>query len=229
MIKQIITQGIVLKRTNFQEADRILTLLTSDQGKVRLLAKGVRKSKSKLAGGVELLSISEIGFITGKGDIGTLTTARLERHFGNIVTDINRTTMAYDILKLLDKTTEDNVDSDYFHLLEQSLAALNDGLEPELLKLWCDVQLLKISGHSPNLKTDTANQPLAGNQNYNFDIEAMSFHTHPHGPYGAGHIKLLRLCHSQSAENLGQVLGIDNYLASTRQLVNTVRRHILHV
>jgi DNA repair protein RecO (recombination protein O) len=45
MKNQIITTAIVLARTEFQEADRILTLLTPDQGKLRAIAKGVRRAK----------------------------------------------------------------------------------------------------------------------------------------------------------------------------------------
>jgi DNA repair protein RecO (recombination protein O) len=46
------TQGVVLTRINYAEADRILTVLTEDFGKVSLIAKGTRKEKSKLAGGI---------------------------------------------------------------------------------------------------------------------------------------------------------------------------------
>src|ERR1700676_1640031 len=49
-INQIITTGIVLRRINYMEADRIITILTPDYGKLTLFAKGVRKANSKLAG-----------------------------------------------------------------------------------------------------------------------------------------------------------------------------------
>lgn len=47
------TRAIVLRRTNYGETDRILNLLTPE-GKKSVLAKGVRREKSKLAGGIEL-------------------------------------------------------------------------------------------------------------------------------------------------------------------------------
>ncbi|MDO8591465.1 MAG: DNA repair protein RecO, partial [bacterium] len=71
-MNRYVTQGIVLSRTDFGEADRILTFLTNDHGKVRAIAKGVRKSKSKLAGGIELFSISDLTLIIGRGEINTL-------------------------------------------------------------------------------------------------------------------------------------------------------------
>lgn len=49
------TQAVVLRRTNYGEADRILQLLTPD-GRRSVMARGVRKEKSKLAGGVELFA-----------------------------------------------------------------------------------------------------------------------------------------------------------------------------
>ena len=51
-MKQFISTGIVLARTDFGEADRILTMLSPDFGKLHLIAKGVRKERSKLAGGI---------------------------------------------------------------------------------------------------------------------------------------------------------------------------------
>lgn len=65
-MKTISTQAIVLKRSNYREADRILRVITPDRGKISLIAKAVRKPKSKLAGGIELFSVNEISYIEGK-------------------------------------------------------------------------------------------------------------------------------------------------------------------
>ena len=59
-MNRISTRSIILTRINYAEADRIITFLTPSNGKVRAIAKGVRKAKSKLAGGIELFSISDI-------------------------------------------------------------------------------------------------------------------------------------------------------------------------
>ena len=53
------TRAIVLKRTNYGEADRILQLLTT-YGKRNVIAKSVRREKSRMAGGIELFSICEV-------------------------------------------------------------------------------------------------------------------------------------------------------------------------
>src|SRR6476620_6614066 len=106
-MNQLKTTGIILQRTAYGESDRIITFLTPDQGKVRAIAKGVRKQKSKMAGGLELFSISELQYIKGRGDISTLTSTRLQKHFGTIVHDLNRTNMGYEILRTIHKVTED--------------------------------------------------------------------------------------------------------------------------
>jgi DNA repair protein RecO (recombination protein O) len=51
-MRQFRTQAIILNRTDYGEADRIISFLTPDHGKVKAIAKAVRKSKSKLAGGI---------------------------------------------------------------------------------------------------------------------------------------------------------------------------------
>ena len=97
------TQGVILARINYAEADRILTVLTRDFGKVSLIAKGTRKEKSKLAGGIELFSVSDIGFVEGKGDLGTLTAARLTKQYNSFFNDLTKIEFGYNCLKLINK------------------------------------------------------------------------------------------------------------------------------
>ena len=59
------TLGYVLRRTNYGEADRILNIITR-QGKISAIAKGVRKSKSKLAGNIEIFSLIDFNIHQGK-------------------------------------------------------------------------------------------------------------------------------------------------------------------
>ncbi|MBI1952219.1 DNA repair protein RecO [Candidatus Saccharibacteria bacterium] len=188
------TTAIVLNRTDFGEADRILTFLTHDHGKVRAIAKGVRKSKSKLAGGVELFSVSDLTLIVGRGEINTLISSRLVRHYGNIVKNIDSTSLAYELLKTINRATEDEPEPAYFKLLDQSLAALDDkDLDINLIKLWFDMQLLKLAGHIPNLHSSSAGVKLANSKTYNVDLEQMSFEPANRGPLSANHIKFMRL------------------------------------
>lgn len=191
-MNRLTTSGLILSRTNFGEADRILTVLTPDHGKLRLMAKGVRRARAKLAGSVELFSVSDLTYIRGRGDIGTLVSARLKSHYKNIIKDINRVNAGYEMLKLIDKNTEDEIETGYFDLLSGSLAALDDlELSLPLVELYFKANLLKIAGHSPNLETDASGQPLSADKTYAYDPSNASFVGK--GEYSADHIKFLRL------------------------------------
>ncbi len=197
MKNQIITTGIVLARTDFREADRILTLLTPDQGKLKVIAKGVRRPRSKLAGGIELLSVSSLTVLPGRGDMGTLVSSRLIRHFGNIVQDINRTMLSYEFMKRMNHVTEDAAGEEYFLILQRTLEALDDlEFSPDLTELWFSMQLLNVTGHMPNLQTDTAGHKLQPEEQYLFDFEHMAFRAQKGAPFVANHIKLLRLAYA---------------------------------
>jgi len=196
-MNQITTKGIVLSRTDFGEADRIITLLTSDHGKLRLMAKGVRRVKSKLAGGIELFSVSDITFIRGRGDIGTLASARLQRHYGTIVKDIERTMLGYDLIKQLHKATEDEAEPEYFELLEQAFAALDHpALSLGIIRVWFAAQLLRLGGHTPNLQTEASGEKLKVDAEYEFSFDDAAFAQRPGGNFRADDIKFLRLLFS---------------------------------
>lgn len=225
-MKQKVTVGIVLARTNYGEADRILTILTSDQGKIRLLAKGVRRIKSRLAGGIELFSINDITLIEGRGDLGTLISARVFRNYGEIVKDVNRTMFTYDVLKQLNKLTEDTPEQEYFTVLARTLQAINNPLNSlDAIALWLHMQLLRLSGHSPNLLQDSEGNKLESTKSYMFNFETMYFDDAVSGPFSADHIKLLRLSESaNSAVKVAQVQGADSILPSLVQLTKTMLR-----
>lgn len=194
-MKQVVVRGIVLGRVNFGEADRILTVLTQQQGKIRLLAKGVRRVKSRLAGGVELFSVTSLTYIDGRSEIKTLISSRLEDYYAHIVTDLERTQMAYEAMKVLNKTVEADADSDFFDLLKTTLAALDDlSLSLEIVQVWFYLQLLSLMGHSPNLHNDVKGVALVQAPGFSFSFEDMAFSAHEHGPFTAQHVKMLRLC-----------------------------------
>ncbi|HVU59823.1 MAG TPA: DNA repair protein RecO [Candidatus Saccharimonadales bacterium] len=216
--------GIVLKRTNYGEADRIVTMVTPDQGKLRLMARGVRRVKSKLAGGIELFSVSELTYIRGRGDIGTLVSARLSRHYGRITGDLRRVQLGYDLIKTLDKITEDAPEPAYFHLLEHAFAALDDvTIDEAIISLWFDAQLLRLGGHGPNLQTDTAGSKLIADGTYAFDYNAMAFRPVAGGPFEAAAIKFLRLTFAGCAPKVLQnVQGSATLAAGCIPLVRSI-------
>lgn len=232
-MKQLNTTGIILSRTDYGEADRILTLLTPNYGKLRLMARGVRRVKSKLAGGIELFSISDITFIRGRGELGTLVSTRLIKHYGHIVQDLNRTMLAYDLIKQLNRITEDEAEAAYFDLLQGVFAALDDPrVTPELTKSWFLAQLLAMGGHRPNLETDSNGQKLQADKTYDFSLEHMYFvpaGRETGGRFTASHIKFLRLLFGpHQAKVLAHIQGADGLLQDTVPLVQGTANISLH-
>ncbi len=224
------TTAIVLTRVDYGEADRILTVLTPDAGKLSLMAKGVRRVKSKLAGGIELFSTSEISYIPGRGSISTLVSSRLIRHYGGIVQDIDRTMLGYELIKLLHKVTEDEPEADYYELLKQAFSVL-DGqtVSVDFTRVWFSAQLLRLAGHTPNLQTDVAGVKLLAEKMYRFDYDATAFSDHPEGDYGANEIKFLRLLFSAAQpEKICSVENASRYIALSTPLVQTLRQLHLH-
>lgn len=227
-MRAILTKGIVLARTNFQEADRIITVLTPDQGKLRLMAKGVRRPKSKLAGGIELFSVGELSYLPGRKELGTLVSSRLEQHYGDIVQDINRTMFGYDVLKRFNKITEEVVEADYFHLLVAILEGLNQlDIPLEVVEMWAGLQLLKLTGQAPNLETDVAGQKLSADQAYDFSFDDMSFVAREGSAFTAPLIKVLRLALLTDLPALMRVQGIDAQAVAGAPLVRTMLKFTL--
>lgn len=186
-------KGIILSRTDFGERDRILTVLLKENGKARLVAKGVRTAKSKMAGGIELFSESQLGFIQGRSEMFTLTSSRLVRHFGCIVEDYNKTELAYDILRTVNKTVDDGAGQEYYSLVLCSLEYLdNKNLTRPTVAIWFYLNLLELMGISINLKTDKNGKTLEEAEKYSFDKEDSCFYPNNSGVFSKDLIKLLR-------------------------------------
>jgi DNA repair protein RecO len=226
----IVTQGIVLRRTNYGEADRIVQFLTPDQGKISVVAKGVRRLKSKMAGGVELFSVSSLSFIKGRSELGTLVSARLQTHYGNITKDITRVQLGYDLIKLLNATVEDDAEPAYFNLLHMTFAALDDlELPADLVRIWFSARMLQETGHMPNTKTTMDGQPLRADKTYDFNLDDMAFMEHPGGAFGQNEIKFMRLLFSDaSVKVLSAVENADAYVELIFPLMRIMTANYLH-
>lgn len=211
------TTGIVIARVSYGEADRIVTMLTPDHGKISLMVKGARRAKSRLAGGVELFSISEIVFMAGKSSLHTLVSARLEEHFAKITADITRTMFGYEVLKIINKITEEDAETAYYELLGGTLVGLNTlSIPVELVRVWFDAQLLMVTGHMPNFTTDRTGKKLSPDETYMFDFDSMSLSRAENGVYGPAEIKFCRLLLGpHKPASLASIVGVSS-------LVNTV-------
>ncbi len=100
------TEGLILKRSNFGEADRVLTVLTDRLGKISVIARGVRKITSRRAGNIELLNRVKLHLFKGKNY--TLTEAESLETFPVLKDNLILSTTAFHILELVDRLTREN-------------------------------------------------------------------------------------------------------------------------
>lgn len=186
------TRAIVLRRTNYGEADRILNILTP-QGKKAVMAKGVRKEKSRLAGGIEMFSISDVVIHEGRGEFAILTSAKMNKFFNNLLRDYARMEAASFMIKKVSRAAEAVDSPEYFEILLQCFEALNLGQNVELIKAWFLLNLVRTSGEQINLYTDIDGEKLIEGENYSWDTVEKSLKKMERGKISTNEIKMLRL------------------------------------
>jgi DNA repair protein RecO (recombination protein O) len=142
------TQGIVIKRMNFGEADRILTILTERFGKVRAIAKGVRKSKSKLAGSLEPFMSLDMQLHEGK-TFFIVTGAEISEEFSHIHNDLEKISRCFYIGELLDSfIEEDHKTIQVFELFLEALRSVENGGGNFWLRVF-ELKLIESAGFRP--------------------------------------------------------------------------------
>lgn len=165
-------EGIILKRRNLGETDRILTVLTHQKGKISVLAKGVRRITSRRSGNVELLNRSILYLHQAKSFL-ILTEAQTIDTYQKLKMDLTLSTYAFHIIELVDKLTAENQENRilYEHLVNvlqrlsrnprqilvrafeakiltnQGFESFKEGLLKKLENLsWDEIEKLKING-----------------------------------------------------------------------------------
>ncbi|MFZ1250704.1 MAG: DNA repair protein RecO [Candidatus Microsaccharimonas sp.] len=213
------TQAVVLRRTNYGEADRVVQLLTPE-GRRSVMARGVRKEKSKLAGGIELFAVSDVVIGEGKGDLGVLTSAKLEHFYRHILEDYDRLQFGYQSIKLVAKASETVNEPEWFDLLVETLAGLDVLTIPlPLLQAWFYSRYASLLGHELNLELDVNGTKLQPDMTYRYDSAEQGLRPLQTGEITGDHIKLLRLIQNRPLSVLVQVGGIGVLLPECLRIV----------
>jgi DNA repair protein RecO (recombination protein O) len=145
------TEGIVLRRHNFGEADRLLTIFTPWLGKIRVLAKGVRKPTSRKAGHVELFTYSRLLVAKGR-NLDIVTQAETIDPFLRVKGELERTSCAYYVAELVDRfTAEGEENKRLFDLLLNTLSWLGEAEDTGLVLRYFELHLLDRVGYRPQL------------------------------------------------------------------------------
>jgi len=144
------TSGIVLKGTNYGEADKILTVLSERLGKIKVIAKGVRRIKSHLAGSLEPFMLVDLQLHEGR-TFYIASGARIENDFPKIHSGLEKTAKAFFLGELVDKFVEENHPvPDIFELLYQALSFLEHNNRDLAIRAF-ELKIIEAAGFNPEL------------------------------------------------------------------------------
>lgn len=211
MPKDLKTHAYVLRRTNYGEADRIINLITP-VGKISAMAKGVRKPKSKLAGGIEMFSLINVNLHFGKSEMAVLTGAKMEKFYGEILKDLDRMELASEILKKVSKASDSVDSSEFFEIVDNCLFSLNAGFDMNLVEAWFNLNLARVMGEEINLYFDADGDKLNADLKYSWNNFDKVFCVDENGEVDANAIKILRLLVSSKLDVIFRIKDVSNYL-----------------
>lgn len=227
------TEAIILKRVNFNESDRIVTFLTPE-GCYSAIARGVRREKSKLAGGIEMFSLVKIVLhqrdsnrvvISDLSDqFGILTSAKPVEFYQNIISNLETLDLAANFLKQTSRATRQISSKELFILLQQSLYYLNyyvnDPFKTQLISIYFKINLSRICGEEINVFYDRDGQKLEASSAYDWDgFERVLVKNSHSGSIDQNIIKLLRLILTTQLAVVLKVKNIERFLPTLSRFV----------
>lgn len=161
------TEAIVLKHADIGEADRLLTLYTPNAGKIRAIARGVRKTKSKLGGHVEPLMRCSVVLSRGR-TFEIISQAEILESFLSIRRDLLRTAQALYLADLTDAFTSEHTENyPVYRLLLDSIRLLERSPGRDILSRYFEIQIASQTGYSPQLyRCINCTSPLRPGKNY---------------------------------------------------------------
>ncbi len=228
------TEALVLRYRRLGDADRIVTLLTPNRGKVDVVARGVLRPRSKLAGHLEPGTQLEVALAQGRS-MDIVTQAEAVEGFATIRSDLDRLSAALYLLEITDRLTVEHAEahSIYGHLLTALLRlARGDGLQ--LVSRTFELAALDATGFRPEFNVCLAcGQPI--------DAAAASWSAIEGGVYCADCagrrpgvapidrtvLRVLRAYQSQSYEEAGRIRLSDDLAARLEGVMHSLMHAVV--
>ncbi|MFC7372542.1 DNA repair protein RecO [Fictibacillus iocasae] len=203
-------EGIVIKTIPYGESNSIVTLFTREAGKIGVMARGAKKTKSRLSSVVQLFTYGMYVIQKGSG-LGTLNQGEVLSSFRSIREDLVKTSYCAYICELLDKTAEENKRNPYlFEHVYQSLRLIDEGTDPEIITLLFEMKMLLTAGVKPQVSQCASCGAQEGN--FSFSVREGGFlceRCRRHDPYclnlSTGAAKILYLFSTLDIQRLGNV------------------------
>lgn len=218
------TTGIIIGRTNFAEADRVIRILTPDRGKISAVAKGVRRIKSRLAGHLETFSETGLHLAIGR-NLDIITSARLIWYPDHLVQDYDSLPLAFALVTAVDRLIEPGVPHyRLYETLRLTLNELNLGNQSSELELVFKLKLLDTLGYRPDLSGCLVCGQTSSAAGYSFSVERGGLLCNSHAnetttPVSLSEIKYLRLAFDHPYDQLKNIQGSDSVAASLLPLM----------
>lgn len=225
-------QAIVLGRTNFGEADRIIRLFSRERGKLSAIAKGVRKIKSRAGGHLEPFGEVHLMIIPGR-NLDTITSARLSWYPHELTLSYERLNLAFALTLAIDRLTEPGQSQPaIFLLLKDALQALNAGHPRILLELWFKLRLLDLLGYRPELASCAICSQHDTHTFYAFSLERGGIVCHSDSqpldtPMTTEQIKFWRLLSDYPYDTIAHIASAAELAQATLSLCDSFYEHHL--
>lgn len=141
----------MLRHMNLGEADRLLTIYTREHGKLRQIAKGVRRPQSKKAGHLDLFA--RVSILAARGrELDVITQVEALDAYTGLRTDLDLVGRAAYAIELVDQFTVDGEsNADLYRLLTRTLGRLSGGSERHGVQRHFELRLLDLVGYRPQL------------------------------------------------------------------------------
>lgn len=216
----------ILSRKNVGEADRIITLYSQEHGLKRVVAKGVRKGKAKLAGHLEPFTLVSLRLTKGKSlDIVIGAQAEQTVNLSQLSTH-TMATLFYMVEIVARLTAEDHANSDVFELLEECISALILNTHTDLIRQYFCLRFLQCIGSQPDLSdTDILSR------HYLAYSSGKIVTTRPQEHYGGidvGTIKLWRILSTHSLDQVMRLTNISDALKQSEMLLHHYYEYHFH-
>jgi len=148
---EIKDDAVVLRTYKSGEADRVVVLWTRQHGKIRVIAKGVRKTTSRMGGTLETLAYVTVDLVKTRGEFYVARHVQHREHLATLRSSYSRISAGYAVVEAVDAIPSDGVpDLEIFELLTRVLLTLDDGsFEPALVPASFYFRLLALDGSEP--------------------------------------------------------------------------------
>ncbi|RST73851.1 DNA repair protein RecO [Siminovitchia acidinfaciens] len=203
-------EGIVIRTTDYGESHKITAIYSREAGKISAMARGAKKTNSRLAAVSQLFTYGYFLIQTGRG-LGTLQQGEIISPLRGLKEDIFKTAYATYIVEMVDRSTQDNEPNPYlFEMLYQSLNYISEDNDPEIITHIFEMKMLQVLGLYPEMRNCTVCGAAEGN--FGFSIKENGLICHrcfdkdPHFlPLSQNAIKLLRLFYYFDLGRLGTI------------------------